>query len=214
MSVENFIVIEDDVTLASQFESILKLHNFKVNVFHYAEEFLIQKNVSATTCIYLIDMKLPGIKGLEMVKLIRYKDKISPIFIISGGTVSDDITECLKHGADDYLLKPYNPDHLMLKILNAQTKTQLVLKDMLNVGIKLIPEANLVMREGLKIKLTTREFSIMEQLLKFPDEIHSREILASRMKDHEITDRTIDVHVSSLRKKVQKLNVSIETFRG
>ncbi len=157
---------------------------------------------------------LPGLAGSELVKVIRYKDKISPIFIISGQSPDSALQKCLSAGADDFLSKPYNPDHLLLKVLNAQTKLRFMIGSMMEFGVKLVPEAKLVSRDGIKVKLTNREYSIMETLLSLPEEILSREKLIKEMADDEITARTIDVHVSSLRKKIVKLELEIETCRG
>lgn len=213
MNLKKCIVVEDDLGLAKQLEQLLELSHFQVQIYHTAEEFLLRQP-SLPPCIYLIDLNLSGIKGVELIKLIRYQDKISPIYILSGAILESEISGCLKHGADDFLLKPYNPDHLILKLLNAQAKTNLILKNMINVGVKLVPEANLVVHEGMKIKLTNREYTILEALITEPEAIHSREVLVSRMGEKEITDRTIDVHVSSLRKKMEQVKIGIETCRG
>lgn len=215
MATNNFVIIEDDVILAGQLKSILELESFEVQVYHSSEEFLLtSKSAQVTPFIYLIDLNLPGLTGSELVKVIRFKDKLSPIFIISGASLDTGLSKCLSAGADDYLLKPYNPDHLLLKIKNAQTKLRFMIGSMMEFGVKLIPEAKLVSRDGLKAKLTNREYAIMELLLSAPDKVHSRETLIKEIGDTEITERTIDVHISGLRKKIEKISLEIETCRG
>ena len=212
--IDNFVVIEDDVLLAAQVKFLLELHNFKVHLYHASESYLLDKSLNFKVAIYLIDLQLPGIKGLDMVKLIRLKDKLSPIFILTGNSGDADISECLKAGADDYLLKPYNPDHLMLKILNAQNRISFYEKSTMSIGVKLISEANLVISDGLKIKLTSREYKIMEVLVNEPDKIHSRLNLAKSMGEKDILDRNVDVHICSLRRKISSVDIGIETLRG
>lgn len=215
MQTKNFIVIEDDMALAFQFKAMLEMERFTVHVFHSAEDYLMSARVAPNVPhIYLIDLNLPGLAGSELVKVIRYKDKISPIFIITGESPDSGLQKCLSAGADDYLCKPYNPDHLLMKVLNAQVKLRFMLGSMMDFGVKLMAEARLVSRDGEKVKLTNREYAIIEKLLSSPDEVVSREMLIKEIGDDEITERTIDVHISSLRKKVSKLELEIETCRG
>lgn len=207
------VIIEDDALLAKQLENILTLSEFKVNTYLSAEDFLLSKNFHQN-CLYLIDLNLPGIQGKELINLIRVRDKFSPIFILSGHFDDEKITEVLKSGADDYVQKPYHPDHLVNKLVNAFKKLEKFYDDQMSVGIKLIPEADLVLREGKALRLTSKEFSIIEQLLKEPARIYNREELIEHIGSKEITARTIDVHVSGLRKKLEALDLEIETIRG
>lgn len=188
-------------------------NGFEVESYKSAEDFFLSKKFHEHG-IYLIDIGLPGIKGEDVIKTIRSRDKISPIFIVSGNHDLNDITRGLESGADDYLLKPFNPDHLLTKVINAKNKTALIIKNMMNVGIKLIPEANSVMRDGTALTVTSREFKIVSFLLQNENKIISREELVTEFDDQEITVRTIDVHISSLRKKLDKVHLAIETVRG
>lgn len=215
MIIENFVVIEDDLALAGQFKAMLELESFKVNVFHSAEDYLLSpQSQSKTPYIYLIDLNLPGLAGSELIKVIRHKDKIAPVFIISGESPEIALKKCLDLGADDYLAKPYNPDHLILKIRNAQNKLKFLITSMIGYGVKLIPEANLISRDGSKLRLTGMEFAIIEKLLAHPDEVISRVRLIKEICGKEITERTVDVHVSNLRKKLIKIDLGIDTLRG
>lgn len=215
MQPKNFIVIEDDVALASQFKAMLEMEKFTVQVYHSAEDYLLSPGSAQTVPhIFLIDLNLPGLAGSELVKVIRYKDKLSPIFIISGQSPDSALERCLSAGADDYLCKPYNPDHLLLKVLNAQIKLRFMIGSMMDFGVKLVSEARLISRDGKKVQLTNREYAIMETLLSFPEEILSRERLLKEIGDDEITERTIDVHISSVRRKITSIDLEIETCRG
>jgi two-component system response regulator QseB len=215
MGTKNIIVIEDDVLLAQQMKTILVMQDLNVEVFHSTEEYLMNsKAAPLAPQIYLLDLNLPGLTGAELVKVIRYKDKVSPIFMISGSTEDHILNKCLAAGADDYLLKPYNPDHLMLKIKNAQTKLRYFLGANIDFGIKLVPEARVISNDGEKLQLTNREFAIIELLISEPGAVHSREDLVKKIGNEEVTMRSIDVHVSSLRKKIERLNIGIETMRG
>jgi DNA-binding response OmpR family regulator len=85
----------------------------------------------------------------------------------------------------------------------------------MNVGVKLIPEANAVIRNGVTVNLTAREFIIFNHLYKnSPKPVTREELIAQFEKDMEMTARNIDVHIFSLRKKTDKINLSIETVWG
>jgi DNA-binding response OmpR family regulator len=215
MKPQNFVVVEDDILLARQFREILESETFTVKVFHSAEDYLLNcSELPKGLQIYLIDLNLPGIAGLELIKAIRYSDKISPIFIISGDASDTVLSSCLSAGADDYLNRPYNPDHLLLKVSNAQRRLKYMVGSMINFGLKIVPTSRLISRDGQKIKLTKREFAIIEKLLASHEEVVSRETLLKGIVANEITGRTVDVHVSSLRRKLSRLELQIETCRG
>src|SRR5690606_15039289 len=109
-------------------------------------------------CVYLIDWNLPGIKGIDIIRTIRLKDKISPIFMLSAYNKSEQIIEGLKAGADDYLTKPFHYDELLVRVMNAHGKVSSLSDNLINVGLKLIPDANSVLRDGITVNLTAREF--------------------------------------------------------
>lgn len=209
----NVTIIENDKIQAENLNIILKNSNFQCEVFHSAEEFLLSNKINQR-CLYLIDLILPGIKAKEVTNLIRSRDKFSPIFILSGQQDEDKITEILKCDVDDYIQKPFNPEHLIIKLNNAHNRMNSILSSQLSIGIKLIPEADLVIRDGKALKLTCKEFKIMELLLKDKCKCHTREELIEHLDAGEITARTIDVHVSGLRKKLESINMEIETVRG
>jgi DNA-binding response OmpR family regulator len=211
--VKNIVLIEDDALLADQLKSILERHDFHVEYFPNAEHFLLARR-RAQRSLYLIDMNLPGIGGKELINLIRVQDKLSAIYMLSGSFDDRVISEVLRMGADDTIAKPFNAEHLVMKLNNAFNKLNQLANDQMSVGIKLIPEADLVMREGKALKLTAKEYAIIEQLLADTHKIHNREDLIESIGSKEITSRTIDVHVSCLRRKLEPIALEIETIRG
>lgn len=210
---DTIVIIEDEKHVQDMLRYLMELNNFKVESYSCAEDFFLAKR-SQGHYVYLVDSRLPGIQGEDVIRTIRTKDKISPVFMISGNSDDPEITNSLRCGADDYVLKPFNPDHLMAKIRNATERTSLIIKNLMNVGVKLLPEANSVIVDGETISLTSREFKIMNLLLSHKNEIITRESMVSNFEDNEVTTRTIDVHISSLRKKFLRSNINIETMRG
>jgi DNA-binding response OmpR family regulator len=211
--VDKVVIIEDEKDVGEMLKFLLEKNAFTVDFYQSAEDFFLAKKFYSS-CVYIIDSNLPGIQGEDVIRTIRSKDKLSPVFIISGNCEGEDISQGLACGADDYLPKPFNTDHLLQKVRNSVHKTNIILDNLINVGIKLLPEANSVIHDGATVNLTSREFTIVERLLKTPGEIVAREELVIDFDDAEVTIRTIDVHVSSLRKKLEKVKLTIETVRG
>lgn len=210
---DKIVIIEDERDVGEMLKILLEKSSYTVDYYQSAEDFFLAKKFYKA-CVYIIDSNLPGIKGEDVIRTIRSKDKLSPIFMISAKSGMKDISDGLACGADDYLPKPFNTDHLLQKVKNSVDKTNLILENLMNVGIKLIPEANSIIHDGATVNLTSREYTIMERLLKTPGTIATREELVADFDDSEVTERTIDVHVSSLRKKLEKVKLSIETVRG
>ncbi len=214
MSAHHIYIIEDEKLLGSHLKRLLELSGYQATVFLNAEEFILSFSKVKVPAYFLIDLGLPGLKGNELVKLIRFKDKLSPIFVLSGSTISADMTACLDSGADDFLIKPFNHDHLLLKLKTAQTRLTTLIDKNFHEGIRLIPEGYLIMKDDLKVKLTKREFVIMERLINQLDITHTREELTNLDGPGETNDRSIDVHISSVRKKIKSLKLEIQTSRG
>ena len=208
------VIIEDEIEIIEALKYLLEKNDFKVVGYTSAEEFFSAKN-RPDHSVYLVDWNLPGIKGVDIVKTIRLKDKLSPIFMVSAYNKPEQIIEGLKSGADDYLTKPFNYDELLVRVMNAHSKVNSLQDNLMNVGLKLIPEAHTVIKDGITVNLTSREFIIFNHLYKHQAAASTREELINQFeKDMEMTARNIDVHIFSLRKKMNKINIGIETVWG
>lgn len=213
--INNLVIIDDDPIITEMLADMAKVElNVPAETFSSAEEFFSRKN-KPQNCVYLVDWNLPGkIQGPEIIKKIRLYDRISPVFMISGNNDSKQIIEGLRSGADDYLVKPFMSDELLEKIRNASMRTIAITDNMMNVGIKLIPEADLIIKDGEKVGLTSREFQVFRTLYEEPNKVHSRNKIVMMFKDNETTERNIDVLVYSLRKKITNLGLEIDTVRS
>ena len=211
---KSVVIIEDEKDIVEILRFILEKNQFEVTAFLSAEEFFSWSS-RPDQSLYLVDWNLPGIKGIDIIKTIRLKDKLSPIFMISAYNNPNQIIEGLQSGADDYLTKPFNYDELVVRLTNAYSKLNRLKDDLMNVGLKLIPEANSVIKDGVAVNLTAREFVIFQHLHKNQKTPVSREQLIEQFeKEMEVTIRNIDVHVFSLRKKIEKIKIKINTVRG
>jgi DNA-binding response OmpR family regulator len=211
---KNVVIIDDEENLLTGLKYLLEKNEFLVTCYSSAEEFFNSKT-HHENCVYLIDWNLKGIKGVDIVTTIRLKDKITPIFMLSGYNQSENIVKGLKSGADDYITKPFNPDELMIKLNNVFEKTRLLNDNSFNKGIRLLSEAKSVMKDGNIVGLTFSEFVIFNHLYQNKNNPINREELIKQFNDNSIvTNRTIDVHIFSLRKKINKIDIKISTLRN
>jgi DNA-binding response OmpR family regulator len=163
-----------------------------------------------------VDWNLPGEPGIELVKRIRAKDALSPIFMVSGYSKKEDIIEGLKAGADDYITKPFSFEELEVRVKNATTKFGISLSEGASKSdFQLLKDAKAFIKGGVTIGLTAREFVIFESLVQHEGQPLSREDLIKCFdKEDEMTSRNIDVHIFSLRKKIKEVDMKIETVWG
>jgi DNA-binding response OmpR family regulator len=206
-------IIEDEKEIGESLAKFLRAKKFEVKHHLSAEEFFSDRS-TASTGIYLIDWNLPGIKGIDIVRTIRTRDKFSPIFMLSANSQNQDILEGLKSGADDYLTKPFDFDGLAIRIENAWAKLTQIEGNLMSHGVKLIPEAHSVMKDGVTVSLTAREFVIFERLYKTRDTVSRDDLIAEFDLKEKMTVRNVDVHIFFLRKKLTKLEMSISTVWG
>lgn len=206
-------IIEDEKEIADLIKRFLTQQGFEVSHYSSSEDFLSQQVQDSS--IYLVDWNLPGMKGVDLIRHVRSKDKFSPIFMISGYNKDEEVVEGLKSGADDYLIKPFNYDELAVRVENAWNKMSQLQANPPQYGIKLIPEANSLMREGIILNLTAREYVIFAHLYQHQGQASTREELISCFDSSEkVAVRNIDVHIFSLRKKLQRVGITVETVWG
>lgn len=211
--IENLVIVDDDPIITEMITE-LATEKLKIKTFAYASaQAFLREDLERLTCIYLIDCILPDINGLALVKSIRLRDKISPVFMISGLGDQQSIIEGLRSGADDYLVKPLEPEQFLTKIQNARNKADAIIGNMMDVGIRIIPEASLLMKNGVRVGMTIREFQIFQELYKRRGEVLGRQDLLKVLGD-DTSERNIDVLIFALRKKLQEINIEIETVRG
>lgn len=207
------IIIEDDNDLLQSLQMLFEENGYGVQGYHSALAFY-KDDKKPRNCIFLVDWNLPGEPGIEIVKSIREKDKISPIFMMSANNRDEQVLQALKLGADQYMRKPFDCDELMARLNNAYFRIEHLEENLMNIGIKLLPEASTVIKDGITIPLTTREYIIFQSLYEKKDLITREELIKQFDPEMKMGPRNIDVHIFSLRKKVANLKLAIETVWG
>jgi DNA-binding response OmpR family regulator len=208
-SKKTIVIIEDEIEIIEILNHTFNKDGFEVLAYSNAEDFISDRN-RPLQCIYLIDWNLPGIQGIDIVKMIRRIDKSSPLFMMSANSRPDHIILGLQAGADDYIVKPFNYNELLIRVRNAQIKINNMQSTMINSGLKILPEANCIIVDGKTLSFTAREFLIFQHLYSMKNiETNRSDIIELFDKEENIQNRNIDVHVFSLRKKFLQNNINI-----
>lgn len=211
----NLLIIDDDTELCELLSDYLTPEGFTVQSVHNGEAGAALV-LSGRHDLVVLDVMLPGLNGFEVLRRIRSASQIPVLMLTARGDDVDRIVG-LEMGADDYLPKPFNPRELVARIRAIQRRAVAVPEDpdsaaereaRLVVGdLDLNPVTRILARSGERLELTAVEFSLLQILLRQPGRVASRDDLAETVlgRKLELFDRSIDVHVSSLRKKLGRL---------
>ncbi|MBZ5597167.1 MAG: response regulator transcription factor [Acidobacteriia bacterium] len=221
---DRILVVDDDVELCSLVGEYLAAEGFQVESVHNGERGL-QSALGGSYVLVVLDVMLPGINGFEVLRRIRNSSRIPVLLLTARGEDVDRIVG-LEIGADDYLPKPFNPRELVARIHAILRRTQLAQKpevqpgEILRVGdVELDPATRTVRQAGRPVELTSVEFNLLQVLLSEAGRVVTRERLADSVLSRKFSpfDRSIDMHVSKVRKKLgdsEGETEHIKTVRG
>ncbi len=212
------LIVEDEKKIAAFVRKGLEAQGFVVDVSHHGDEGF----TLATTHPYdalVLDIMLPGRDGLSILRNLRERKIALPVVLLTARSELNERLEGLNLGADDYLTKPFHIEELIAR-LHAVTRraagTSQSILAVADLTLNLLTRE--VVRAGHRLELTTREFSLLEHLLRSPGRVLTRVEICERVWDYNFDPGTnlVDVYIQRLRKKVdgdfpQKL---IETIRG
>ena len=212
------LIIEDDFMIAESTQTLLKYQGFDVDWVNNGIDGL-KKIQHEQVDVVLLDLGLPMMDGMQVLKQIRQNHPTLPVLIISARDQLQQRVDGLNHGADDYLIKPYEFDELLARIhalLRRSGKEQIQNSEaLLSYGdLVLDIEQHLVKFKGEYIDLSNREWAILVPLVTHPNKIFSKANLEDKLYDFdsEISSNTIEVYVHHLRSKLGK--DFIRTIRG
>ncbi|MCD6527705.1 MAG: response regulator transcription factor [Desulfuromonas sp.] len=217
------LIIDDDTELCELLSDYLTPEGFEIDCVHEGSQGAQQ--TLEPYALVILDVMLPGMNGFDVLRQIRQNSQIPVIMLTARGDDVDRIVG-LELGADDYLPKPFNPRELLARIraiqrrADNQTANTAASNQQLRVGdVQLSLGSREVHQDGKFIELTSVEFSLLEALLQQAGQVVSREILVEQVLGRRLLpyDRSIDVHISSLRKKLGPTNDNherIKTIRG
>jgi len=202
------LVIDDDRELCESLRDYLGAEGFTVEAAHDGEEGA-QRALEGPWGLIVLDVMLPKLNGFDVLRRIRSGSETPVLMLTARGDEIDRIVG-LEMGADDYLPKPFNPRELVARLRAIQRRAASAAlavpapESLLAGDILLDPGTRSVSRAGVKIDVTSVEFSVLEVLLRMAGTVISREELCLQALGRRLSyqDRSIDVHVSSLRKKL------------
>ena len=216
------LVVEDDPRISDVLDYALKAEGYEVQKAQRGREAVELAERSAPALIVL-DVGLPDIDGFEVCRSVRKFSDVPVIFLTSRSDEIDRVVG-LEIGGDDYVVKPFSPRELLARIKAIRRRHDRAASapagtpsaNELRYGpITIDSEKFRVRCNGREIALTAQEFRLLELLVRHPGRVFTREQVLNRAWGDGglVTDRTIDVHVKSLRKKFGKFDF-IETVRG
>ncbi|MBN2720971.1 MAG: response regulator transcription factor [Proteobacteria bacterium] len=221
---KRILVVDDDIELCELLAEFLEPEGFEVKAVHTGREGL-DLALGGGFCLVVLDVMLPGMSGIDLLRELRHRSGTPVLMLTAKGEEVDRIVG-LEMGADDYLPKPFNPRELLARIRAVMRrvpehpadrggeKTRLCVGD-----VVLDPESRAVWQGEQEVLLTAAEFDLLALLMKRAGSIVSREELTREALGRRLTpyDRSVDVHISSLRRKLGSRageTERIRTIRG
>jgi two-component system phosphate regulon response regulator PhoB len=221
MAKESILIVEDDRDIRELIDYNLSKEGFKTTCVASGEA-AIKTTKSMTFDICLLDLMLPDLDGLEVCKTFKKDPRLAimPIIMVTAKGEESDIVIGLEMGADDYITKPFSPKVLIARIKTVLKRKKIPLSDE-NIPIKIgdiliHPGRREVTIKGSGIDLTFTEFQLLRFLASKPGWVFTRYQIVDAIKgdDYAVTDRSVDVQIVGLRKKLGDYGKLIETIRG
>lgn len=223
--VDRILVIDDDVELCSLVGEYLAPEGFQVECVHDGNRGL-ERALAGDHLLIVLDVMLPGVNGFEVLRRVRDKSRTPVLLLTARGEDVDRIVG-LEIGADDYLPKPFNPRELVARIRAVLRRTRSgetsgagQPSETVRVGdVELDPGTRTVRQRGKPVELTSVEFNLLHALLREAGRVVARERLVDIVLSRKFSpfDRSIDMHVSKIRKKLGDSDGGtdhIKTVRG
>jgi len=221
MAVKTILAVDDERDILELLEYNLSKEGFEVLTADSGEAALeiMQKNQPD---LILLDLMLPGIDGLELCRLAKESERTKqiPIVMLTAKGEEADIVAGLEIGAEDYITKPFSPRVLLARIrtvLRRKARPSSSESDVIRIhGIEINPGRREVRIDGKPADLTYTEFNILHFLARRPGWVFTRSQIVESIhgEEYPVTDRSVDVQVVGLRKKMGSAGTCIETVRG
>jgi len=212
------LLVEDDTGLQTSLAEILREAGYAVDVsgdgiegLFFGEEYPID--------LAIIDLGLPGLPGLDLIRKLREQERQFPILILTARSEWQDKVEGLESGADDYLTKPFHPEELKARVGALLRRSAGHAAPVIELGpLRIDLVSQRVFRGEEEIELTTYEYKVFEYMLMHPDEVVTKTVLSEHIyeEDADRDSNVIEVFVGRLRRKIdpQAVMNPIETLRG
>ncbi|CAK6696464.1 Alkaline phosphatase synthesis transcriptional regulatory protein SphR [Synechococcus sp. CBW1107] len=223
------LVVEDDDTIRETVCEALALEGYAVTGCSNGRKALDLLHSDATEqgsegfALVVLDLMLPGLGGLDLCRKLRQVHNQTPILVVSARDSETDRVLGLEVGADDYLVKPFGMRELVARCRALMRRSTLQQRDerqmLQHANLCLYPEECRVLRDGLEVNLSRREFRLLELFMQHPRRVWSRDKLLERLWgfDYFGDPKTVDVHIRWLREKIEddpSAPQHVQTVRG
>ncbi len=213
------LLIEDEHKLANAIKRALELQKYAVDVAYDDEEGLSLAIGEQAYDLIISDIMLPGIDGIELCKKVRQEGIHTPVLMLTAKGLIQDKVAGLDGGADDYMVKPFSFDELFARVRALVRRPKGERDSVLRIAdLSLDPIHFKVSRGGKQIRLSTREFSLLEYLMRNQSKVVSKEQLIAHVWDYDadVLPGTVEVHIKNIRDKIEKpfSGALIHTVRG
>jgi DNA-binding response OmpR family regulator len=199
------LIVEDDVKTSASIEMYLRHEGYRTDLARTGDEGLSRARADKPDLV-ILDLMLPGLNGLEVCRALRATSKL-PIIMLTARSTEDDKLRGLDLGADDYVTKPFSPRELVARVRAVLRRAEPAPEDKLTAGDLVLDAGSRdVTVRGESVGLTAAEFQLLETFLRAPGRVFSRDELMRRAfgESYEGLDRTIDVHIKNLRRKIEE----------
>jgi two-component system, OmpR family, response regulator len=212
------LIVEDELRMASLIRRGLTKEGLSADVAGTGEDALWKAQATEYDAIVL-DVMLPGMSGFETCRRLREKDVWAPVLMLTARDSVEDRVAGLDTGADDYLVKPFAFAELLARLRALARRGEPERPAVLEIGdLRLEPATRRVWRGAVEIKLSAKEFALLEIFMRRPDEVLSRMHLLEHAWDfgYENRSNVVDVYIRHLRSKIDVPfgRRSLETIRG
>ena len=215
---QKIFVVDDEKSICELMKINLEIAGYDVDIAYSAEDAL-RLNLEEYA-LMVFDIMMGNISGLQLVSMVRQMPKIANVPIIVCTALSEErpLVEGFSRGADDYIKKPFSMKEFVLRVKSLLRRTSKTINN-INVSYKSLTLDNsskLCYIDGKEVALTKKEFDILYLLISNPGKVFSREEILQTIweKNVYVVDRTIDVNINRLRKKLGEYESNIVTRQG
>jgi len=212
------LVVEDEIKLANAIKRALELKKYAVDAVNDGESGL-DLAIGEDFDMIILDLMLPKMDGIEVCKKIREEGKTTPILMLTAkGQISDKVIG-LDVGADDYMRKPFSFEELFARIRAMVRRPQNINQTVMKIkDLELDTRKYKVLRDGKTINLSSKEYAILEYLMRYKNTVITRDQLISHVWDYDadVLPNVVEVHIKHLRDKVDQhfTDKLVRTVRG
>jgi two-component system response regulator CpxR len=213
---KSILLVDDDANLCGLMRDFFEPYGYEIEAVHDGRRGTTRA-LEGQFDLVILDVMMPVLDGFEVLRQLR-KHSTVPVIMLTSRTEQEDRVAGLNAGADDYLSKPFGPDELLarMRAVWRRAKASAIELQALSASVlRLDPSTRMVWENDQRLSFTSVEIDMLELLMRSAGRVVSREELTAAILQRELTpwDRSVDVHISHLRKKLEGL-ASIQTVRG